>query len=389
MSDRVLLTNGQLRKTLSVVRSLGKRNIETFSSEETIWNVSGFSKYCAKNLINPSPVKRPDDYMEWLDRTINRYGIDTLFPMDDAAMALVVKNQNHLIKKVKFTVPSETLYEMTSDKWEAVRLAENSGLDCPVTILPKNAEELESCIDKVGFPAIVKARKSSGSRGIRAVSNYDELLATYKEVNDEYPCPMIQQRIPTGPRFDVCLLFDEQSKLKASFAQKEIRHFPIEMGPSTVQQSIPLPELVAKCSKMFENIGWTGIAEVEFMLDVSTGKYVFMEINPRFWNSLELAVHCGIDFPYYLYQISRGIDPGFIAEYEEGLYCSWLLPGDILHFIFNKSRFHMDPPLLGGSAYKVHDDILSWSDPMPIAGFAAACIKYSLDPKMWKFFFKR
>ncbi|MDD3173061.1 MAG: ATP-grasp domain-containing protein [Herbinix sp.] len=389
MSDRVLLTNGQLRKTLSVVRSLGKKHIEIYSAEETLMNISGFSRYCSKNLVYPSPIKKPDDFLEWLDRTIDKYSIDILFPMDDSAMALVIEQKDYLSKKVRFTVPDANQFEVASDKWKSVQMAKKAGLDCPITVLPKNIEDIENCIEKVGFPAIVKARKSSGSRGIRSVNSFSELIPAYKEVNDNFPCPILQQRVPTGPRFDVCLLFDNQSRLKASFAQKEIRHFPVEMGPSTVQQSIKLPEIVIKCTKMLQDIGWTGIAEVEFMLDESTGKYIFMEINPRFWNSLELGVHCGIDFPYYLYLITKGTDPGLAQAYEEGLYCRWLLPGDILHFILNKNRFAMTPPLLGGSAYKVHDDILSWTDPMPLAGFVAASVKYSLDPKMWKFFFKR
>ena len=352
-------------------------------------NISGFSKYCTKNLVSPSPVKRPDEYLEWLDRTIEQYGINILFPMDDAAMDLVVKQKEYFSKKVQLTVPDADLYEMATDKWKSVQMAINAGLDCPVTVLPDSADGLVNYIDKVGFPAVVKARKSSGSRGIRIVNDFNELLSVYKEIDSMFPFPILQQRIPTGPRFDICLLFDHKCKLKASFAQREIRHFPVEMGPSTLQQSVRLPELVAKCADMLSNLGWTGIAEVEFMLDQTTGKYIFMEINTRFWNSLELAVHCGVDFPYYLYQIAKGIDTDYTNQYEEGLYCSWLLPGDILHFMFNKNRFHMTPPLFGGPLYKVHDDILSWSDPLPTAGFVAASIKYSMDPKMWKFFFKR
>lgn len=389
MKDRVLLTNGQLRKTLSAVRSLGKKNIETFVAEETVMNIAGFSRYCTKNLVCPSPVKRPDDFLEWLDRTIEHYGIDVLFPMDDAAMALVVSQKEYLSRKVSFTIPAADLYEMAADKWKAVKLAEKTGLCCPITVLPENEHALEACAQKVGFPAIVKARKGSGSRGIRAVNNMEELAAAYQEVSSVFPDPMLQQKVPTGPRFDVCLLFDNQSRLKGSFAQREIRHFPVEMGPSTVQQSIKLPQLVSKCAQMLGQVGWSGIAEVEFMLDEATGNYIFMEINPRFWNSLELAVYCGIDFPYTLYRIGKGKDPEVTETYEEGQYCRWLLPGDLLHFLSSKDRFDMKPPLFGGVAYKVHDDILSWTDPMPLAGFMAACIKYSLDPAMWKFFFKR
>lgn len=386
MNDRVLITNGQLRKSLSAVRSLGQKKIETLCGEETRMNITGFSKYCTKSLLYPSPQQRPDDFMEWLDRAITRYGITMIFPMDDAAMNLVIQHKDSLSKRVQFTVPEAGLYQLTADKWESVQLATSFDLNCPVTFLPQGTKDLTEYIGKIGYPAIVKARNGSGSRGIRVVHNDNELFTAYSEVNTAYPNPMIQQKIPTGPRYDICLLFDQQSRLISSFAQKEVRHFPVEMGPSTVQQSIHLPELTNQCAKMFESIGWTGIAEVEFMLDEASGTYYFMEINPRFWNSLELAVHCNIDFPYDLYRVTKGLQTELHDTYEEGRYCRWLLPGDILHFLYNSKRFHLTPSFFGGN---VHDDILSWKDPMPFVGFLTACLRYSIDPHMWKFFFKR
>jgi hypothetical protein len=50
----VLVTDGHFRKTLAVVRSLGRRGVPVTVGERTFLNTSFFSKYCAERLVYPS-----------------------------------------------------------------------------------------------------------------------------------------------------------------------------------------------------------------------------------------------------------------------------------------------------------------------------------------------
>lgn len=387
--ELALFTNGQLRKTLAGVRSLGIKEIPSISAEETRMNITGFSKFCTKNLKYPAPDKNPEAFLKWLAQIANRHQVTVFFPMDDAAMDLAVLHQDRLTKSMGMVVPPLFAYQQARDKWQAGALAEKAGLSCPKTVLPQSVEDLEVVAQEIGFPVVVKARNGSGSRGIRVANSIEELRFAYESVAATYENPMLQERIPTGPRYDVCLLFDQASKLVAHFAQKEIRHFPVEMGPSTVQQSVQLPELVQKCADLMSSIGWRGIAEFEFMYDVEKDRYVFMEINTRFWNSLALAVQCGIDFPYYYYCLARELPVIAPQHYPLGQYCRWLLPGDLLHYLLNPARRNMQPPLLPKKETPLQDDILSRTDPMPFFGFLASVLRYLPDPHMWKFFFQR
>lgn len=84
------------------------------------------------------------------------------------------------------------------------------------------------------YPLVIKPRKSSGSRGIIKVERPGDLVQAYKQIHALYPFPLIQEFIPTGPRYDVAMLFNKANQVRASFVQKEIRHFPLERGPSTL-----------------------------------------------------------------------------------------------------------------------------------------------------------
>jgi len=107
---------------------------------------------------------------------------------------------------------------------------------------------------------------------------------------------------------------------------------------------------------------------VEFRIDPRDGKPKLMEINPRFWGSLQLAIYSGVDFPYLLYKMAIDGDVEPVFEYKTGIKVRWLLLGDILRFlgIQNSNKLKALPEFLKfrGMGY----DVLSLRDPMPALG---------------------
>jgi predicted ATP-grasp superfamily ATP-dependent carboligase len=385
----VLLTNGQQRKTLAVVRSLGKKKVNIIVAEETFFNPSGFSKYCKKSLVCPNAKKQPEKYYKWLYRTIIKYKVDLLFPMDDDVFEIVMNNKQQLLKICKITLPSRKSFLSAFDKGNSTKLAMKAGVPCPQTLYPEDDESLLVLTENMSYPLVVKPRISSGSRGIRIANDRNELIEIYKDIEKNYELPIIQEYIGRGQRFDVCLIFDERNQLKAHFIQKELRHFPIDIGPSTIQMSIEHPELLEMSMKIMKNIPWVGVVELEFMVDLKDNTLKFMEINPRFWGSLQTAITSGVDFPWLLYKIGIGEELDIIDKYKTGIMCRWLLPGDVLHFITNKNRVKMQPSFLAGKKHNVYDDMIFLEDPLPILGFVLACFRYLFDIHMWKFIFRR
>lgn len=354
-------------------------------AEETILNPSAFSRYCSRSLVCPSPRYEAEKYFVWLTDTIKRYKCDMIFPMDDCTMQIIMDHREELLKLCRLPIPSYESYVKATDKGNAALIASEAGVECPKTYEPGSFTELEAIADDIKYPVVVKPRISSGSRGIRKAYSRDEMFSLYTEVDKYYPKPLIQEYIGSGDRFDVCLLYDMEGRLKASFVQKELRHFPLEMGPSTIQESIYYPELIEKSIAIMDRLNWRGIAELEYMMDERDGKPKFMEINSRFWASLETAIYSGVDFPWLLYNIIKGNEIEEVHEYKTGQRCRWLFPGDILHFISNKSRFKMNPPFFS----RIKDDIAWFRDPMPVIGFILACFRYLFDKRMWKMMFRR
>ncbi|TQR11852.1 carboxylate--amine ligase [Psychrobacillus lasiicapitis] len=385
----VFITDGLLRKSLSTTRSLGKRGIPTIAGEKSWLSPSGYSKYCRKRVKYPSPETKPHLFMKWLVQFLQKENHPIFLPMDDAVMELVMEHRDEITTISKCLLPTKSSYAVAADKYETMRLATKQKIDCPATYLAKNLEDLREIAEMASFPLIIKPRKSSGSRGIRQVPNKEALVPIFLEIRQEYAEVLIQEFIPLGDRYDVCLLYDGNHEIRASFVQREVRHFPIAMGPSTVQESVIYDDLIERSKKLLKPLGWSGIVEVEYMMDSRTNVPILLEINPRFWNSLDLSIQSGIDFPYLLYQLAQGEEVSVPTHYEIGRRSRWLFPGDVLHFLWNPKRLKMKPSILSGKKQRLYDDTFSINDPIPGVIWIFSCLLFTLNVKALKTFFTR
>jgi predicted ATP-grasp superfamily ATP-dependent carboligase len=387
---RVLVTEADGRNVVSVVRSLGRKGIEVVAADSSRIALSFFSKYCSKRLVYPLPWKYPERWLEWLLNELSKRQYDMVMPIGEGCFGLVSKNKQAIGQYTKVPVCDYAEWSRANDKAETLKLAIQQNIPCPKTRFIKDLSEIKQASEEISFPLIIKPRSSFGSRGIVYVERPSEFCEAYKKVHSGYPFPLIQEYIPPGGNAcGVFLLFDINSEPKAVFAHKRLREFPLRGGPSTLRESIHAPELVEMSTKLLKALNWFGIAMVEYKEDPRDGQFKLMEINPRFWGSLPLAILAGVDFPYLLYKLvmEGDIDPVF--EYPEGIRCRWFLPGDILHFLSNPERFKLQPSFFEFSKNNWNDDFVSLSDPGPAFGFFLILLKNLFNIQKWKHVFFR
>ena len=123
-------------------------------------------------------------------------------------------------------------------------------------------------------------------------------------------------------------------------------------------------------------LDWHGIAEVEFRLDARDNVPKLMEINPRFWGSLCVAIKAGVDFPYMLYRIAVDGDINGVFSYKIGVKGRYL-EQELLYIIsmlFQGKTFN--PSVKGGRLKALMNwlrfyehglfyDLFEWDDPAP------------------------
>jgi predicted ATP-grasp superfamily ATP-dependent carboligase len=379
----VFVTDGHWRKTLAVVRSLGRRGVGVTVGESTGIATSFFSKYCSKRVIYPSPIRHPDRFLNSLRRELGT-GYRAMFPMEEETLLLVAQHRDLFDSLVFFPVPSYEKIQFVRDKEKLLKFAMARGIPCPRTFFFKTPDEVKP--DRVGIPAVIKPRIGSGAFGIRYVSDAENLLPAYLAVHQGHPLPLVQERIPQeGDSFGVSALFDENSRVRAAFVHRRLREYPITGGPSTLRESVYHPELLDLGLSLLKALDWFGVAMVEFKVDPRDNVPKLMEVNPRFWGSLQLAIFSGVDFPYLMYRMAKGERFKPVLTYEVGRRCRWLLPGDLFHFFRNPNRFHLSPPFFEFFSRNTCYDIISGEDPWPVLGRVLTLLTFLYDRDMRRF----
>lgn len=380
----VLLTDGLLRKTLAAVRALGREQFQVSVGDTSLFTLAGWSKYCHQRLTYPSP-KQTGNYANWLMEKLATGVYDVFLPMDDDSIATAVNIRNEIYSYTNALLPSKTNFDTMRNKQTAVEVASSVGFRVPRTqkITPENT--LVAMLGSSELPVVARPVHSSGSRGLYIIdtSNID-ILAPFlaRLVDEDNRDWMLQSYVPVGERIDVCLIADQQSRVKASFVQRELRHYPMPYGPSTAQESIHFPELVDLCVNLVKKIGWIGVIEFEFMRNHIDGELYFMEANTRFWNSLHLAILCGVNFPKLYCDLACGRDVRDVHDYPSGRCCRSLLPLDTFYFL--DSIRHRQIKQITKQCFGSADDILSLRDPGPTLALMGVSLYYACQPRMWR-----
>jgi len=403
----VLVTDGHFRKTLAVVRSLGRKGVRVTVGERTFLNTSFFSKYCTRHIVYPSPRQSPHQFIEFLLKEIKRNHYDCLFPMEEETLLLLARHRSEISQYAHFLIPDLEKIEFVRDKGNLIRFAEAQGIPVPktfysppfqeegisgaLTFFPAGRREGEGVsLSSIPIPAVIKPRISSGSFGIVYVRKREDLLSSYQSVHERYPFPLIQEWIPDGGgTFGMAGLFDEASNIKAAFVHEKLRMYPVQGGPSTLREGVEHPQIMKLGLSLFKSLNWVGVGMVEFKVDPRDGIPKLMELNPRFWGSLQLAIVSGVDFPYLMLRMAREESFEPVLHYTVGKRCRWLLLGDVLHFLDNPHRFHLRPSFFDFSDPNTSYDIFSRDDPLPLLGSVATFFTFLYDPEMKRFLERR
>lgn len=387
MPASVLVTDGEERSSLATVRSLGRAGYRVGVAARTRRPLAGASRHAAGGWRTPDPVTEPDAFVASIREIAVAGAIDVLLPMTEAALLAVLPRRD-VFERVVIPFPSYDRFRAITDKARVAEAAREVGIGVPRQVVVERSGSgrpavLER-IERIGFPLVLKPARSVGEAGrtrrkvgvlyADTPSAYDEAVGSLPE--QAFPL-LVQQKID-GSGAGVFLLMKDGEAV-ARFAHRRIREKPPSGGVSVCRESVPpAPELVDASKRLLAAFGWEGVAMVEYKVDQRSGEPYIMEINPRFWGSLQLAIDAGVDFPRLLVKSALGEEVGPVGDYEVGVRTRWWW-GEVDHFLARVKETRSSGAgtssarevlfalreLGTGWGEKTRSEVWSWSDPAP------------------------
>lgn len=329
---KVLVTDGNSRAALAVTRSLGRAGHEVLVGERSTPCLSHASRFCQQRIVYPDPARHPDAFIAALEASVRDNGVELIMPVAEIATILVSRHRAVFGVGCRVPTADAAIVSRAADKLDVIRTAESIGVPVPKYVVATAPDQIPD-ID-FPYPVVVKPPRSrvETAEGWRSCevgfADTPEQLRQQLADRPLYQFPlMIQERI-AGPGAGVFACYHDGRPM-ALFSHRRLRERPPWGGVSVLCESAALdPVTTRAATRLLEAIGWEGVAMVEFKRDVRDGTAKLMEINGRFWGSLQLAIEAGVDFPVQLLETACGRAQDLVTSYDIGVRSRWLW-GDI------------------------------------------------------------
>ena len=284
---------------------------------------------------------------------------DLIVPATEVALLAMLSPEipNEMYRRA--VLPPRVSLQTALDKQAVWSLADSLGVRVPSSELVS----IESPPPRV-FPVVLKPVFSKTS-ALGVVSEFRVTIA--RDLNQRRKAlastsPDIsvqQQQYIMGRGMGVEMLF-EHGMPRWTFLHERVHELPLTGGGSSYRVSLKLrDDLIEISSLLLSSLQWHGVAMVEFKITPG-GEAYLMEINPRLWGSLALAIDCGVNFPVGLLCLSTGQPLPPQPKYRTG-YFTRNIYRDIEWFKANLRADHSDPLLL---TKPVIPSVLEWLRPL-------------------------
>jgi predicted ATP-grasp superfamily ATP-dependent carboligase len=295
-----VLVLGDYRQTVTVVRSLGRAGHKVTLATDDPRSPTASSRYVADVwcYVAGSVARFPDQ----LEARLRSDPTDFVFPVGETALRHLISAAGRLAPLAMFIAPDPLTLERCFDKRTIYTLASRLGVPTPPWLPFTSAEDWRAGARGTGFPVVVKRKDSAslvcGRKAIivKTPGALDRLLADVE--SDADTASLIMQKFASGTRHN-CHLAAADGHLIAYFQQAVIRtDEPDGTGLGVAGVSVaPSARLREYCELLTQNLAYTGVGCIQFLVDAETGDAQLLEFNARIDSTAALPYRLGYDFP--------------------------------------------------------------------------------------------
>ena len=186
--------------------------------------------------------------------------------------------------------PGWEVLERTGDKLRAKVLAEQCGVPIlkamqrPTT----KTEEVRNFAKDIGYPIMIKAVDGGGGRGIRVVERDDQLGNAVERCIGESPSRTVfaEKAVVEGfKHVEVQIMGDGKGSVKHLWerdcsVQRRFQKI-VEVAPTPVRDRSTVAKVIESAMSMASQLLYLGLGTFEYLVNVRTKEFFFLEINPR------------------------------------------------------------------------------------------------------------
>lgn len=384
MSKKVLVTYAWVRSSYAAMRNLVSHGVDVYVADSNRTGMCQFSKLKSGFDQYASHYKNEEAFVANLLEIVNKRKIDLIFPSHNET-EIIAKFRDQFNPDVVRLIPEYEHCKLFNNKKASYDYVTTLGVSVPKRFVYSHPNELQQSLMSANAQStVIKTLTGNSSKGVFYASSPEEsvrivsrLIRDYNLKTDRYP--QVEERI-TGNGFGVSVLY-WHGKYIAGFTHRRLREKIVTGGTSTLRQVEANSAIETATRNIFEGKQWHGMAMAEFKVCPKSGKYWFIEVNPRMWGSISLAINAGVEFPYLgLLCANEGPNAAIDYHTKTPTHKEWIgrwLMGDLL--LGTKELAKLRPRQAYNHFFKTPYDSLDDFNSDDIGAFIGQITKYSIN----------
>ncbi|AXP79139.1 carbamoyl phosphate synthase-like protein [Mariniflexile rhizosphaerae] len=296
MAISVLIPDGDSHLLIYVVNSLSQvKDVEIYIMS----NQRHIPMRYSRHIFHFSYYPKTNEELEWI-KNINeeskKHKIDVIMAIYEKGIEALIKYKDKILFKDKLCLlPAYNNFKIAKNKWKLAEHLLTNNLPFPKSYL-YNSNNLTTD-ETIKFPIIVKPTEGIG--GGTDVNIFKDLagLQEYFAINKLNDHEFIIQEYIEG--YDIgCSVLCKSGSILAFTIQKATMNADNPFAPLLGVKFVYEEQLYEIIVKLIKSLNWSGVAHVDCRFDIKSNTFKIIEVNTRFWGSLDASLIAGVNFPY-------------------------------------------------------------------------------------------
>jgi predicted ATP-grasp superfamily ATP-dependent carboligase len=387
-----------LPPALAFIRSLGRAGVPVRAFGTSAHAPGRYSRYVEHFDVAPD-AHQIDVFLGWLDDRVERDGIALVAPTSDYMAFAVTEYDARHGTELSGGIGGDggragVLDCLFKDRF--ARRMEEIGFPIPAWSTPTSLDEALADAERIGYPVVLKPRSHVGvglERGSIA-HDADELRDRFEPFSfgDDQSAarrhdahlayPLLQQLITADDVRVVSLTgyIDRDGSVRAVGCSHKTSQWGDGLGIGTMFEVLDPPPFLDHALAAVRHVLRAAIFEFEVLVDMATGRYWAIELNPRGFGQISLSVARGKDLPVEWYRSATGIElprrPPGRRPAEQWRMGTPYFVGAALRALRGPDRRSLVTEVASSLGRPTASAMHSWADPRPGFAFAAQTVRH-------------
>jgi len=309
--SRALVIGDDIGIFLAIARSLGRAGIrvDVATCGEDYPGLQ--SRYVDQVRVLPSYLNAPQDWIATLSELVAREGYKLVFPASDSALDLLAEASG-TIARDRLAIANDAALAAFQSKAATRALAEASQVPVARGEMAIAGQAVADRWRECPFPIVIKPSApfrtgDTEAKGVVRLSHsYAELSSTLTDLKGR---EVVIEEFFNGEGVGLSVLA-RNGAVEMAWQHRRLAQTSTTGRSSQRVGEPPDPRLLADAERLARAVQLHGVAMFEFRQNHETGAHVLLEVNPRYWGSLPLALAAGADFPRRHWNMLTGADGG-------------------------------------------------------------------------------